>query len=117
MVAQALGIVLTPAPCPSMYEIRQLDIPGSFMELYTRQGRPSEPRQFVEERFEACEDLARGVSGLCVTLAIKDELGPDEVLARCHAGLLLTPQTLSASEAAWVIHRTAELLEWERPTL
>lgn len=100
-----------------MYEFRQLDIPASFMDLYTRHGRPVEPRPFVEHRFEACEDLASSVSGFCLSLAIKDELGSDEVLARCHAGLLLTPQTLSAREAAWVVRRTAELLEWDQPAI
>src|SRR5882757_787953 len=46
----------------SMYEIRQLDIPASFMELYSRNGRAPESREFVEARFDTCDELAHGVS-------------------------------------------------------
>jgi len=41
-----------------MYEIRQLEIPASFMELYSRNGRVLESREFVESRFEVCDDLS-----------------------------------------------------------
>ena len=83
-----------------MYEIRQLEIPASFMELYCRNGRVQESREFVETRFEACDDLARSVSEFCTTLALKDDLHQDTVLRRCHAGLLLTPDSVSSREAA-----------------
>ena len=100
-----------------MYEIRQLEMPASFMELYSRNGRVLESREFVETRFEACDDLARGVSEFCMTLAFKDDLREDTVLQRRHAGLLLTPDSVSPREAVWVTCRTAELLQWDQPTL
>ncbi|MEO7150759.1 MAG: hypothetical protein ABIX46_03455 [Burkholderiaceae bacterium] len=100
-----------------MYEMRQLEIPPSFMALYTRHGRPSAAREVVEARYEACEDLAHGVAGFCSTQAADDDGGRSAILLRCHAGLLLTPQTLSAAEAGWVTGRTAELLEWDTPPL
>ena len=100
-----------------MYEIRQLEIPPSFMALYTRHGRPSAPREVVEARYEACEDLAQGVAGFCSTQAAIDDGDRASILRRCHAGLLQTPQTLSAAEAGWVVGRTAELLEWQPPAL
>lgn len=100
-----------------MYEIRQLEIPASFMELYSRNGRVLESREFVETRFEACDDLARSVSEFCMTLAFKDDLREEMVLQRCHAGLLLTPDSVSPREAAWVTCRAAELLQWEQPAL
>jgi len=101
----------------AMYEIRQLDIPASFMELYSRNGRALESREFVETRFEICDELAHGVSEFCRTLAFKDDLSEEAVLQRCHAGLLQTPDTVSPKEAAWVTHRVAELLQWDQPTL
>ena len=100
-----------------MYEIRQLEIPHSFMELYSRNGRVLESREFVETRFEACDDLARSVSEFCMTLAFKDDLREEMVLQRCHAGLLQTPESVSSREAAWVACRVAELLQWEQPAL
>ncbi len=100
-----------------MYEIRQLEIPPSFMALYTRHGRPSAAREVVEARYEACEDLAHGVAGFCSTQAAGDEFGRAAILLRCHAGLLQTPQTLSAAESGWVVGRCAELLEWDLPVL
>ena len=100
-----------------MYEIRQLEVPSAFIELYTRAGRLLESREFIEQRFETCDDLAQGVSDFCLTLAFKDGLDEATVLRRCHAGLLQTPETLSPREAAWVIGRAAELLVWDSPAL
>ena len=100
-----------------MYEIRQLEVPASFMELYSRNGRALESREFVERRFEACDDLARGVSEFCMTLAFKDNLGEETVLQRCYAALLRTPDSVSPREAEWVTYRAAELLQWGHPTL
>jgi hypothetical protein len=100
-----------------MYEIRQLEIPASFMELYSRNGRILESREFVETRFEACDDLARSVSEFCMTLAFKDDLREEAVLQRCHAGLLQTPEAVSSREATWVVCRAAELLQWDQPVL
>jgi hypothetical protein len=100
-----------------MYEIRQLDISASFMELYCRNGRATESREFIEARFEACDDLAHGVADFCMTLAFKDDMSEAAVLQRCHAGLLQTPESVSPQEAAWVTCRAAELLQWDQPLL
>jgi len=100
-----------------MYEIRQLEIPASFMEHYSRNGRALASREFVETRFEACDDLARSVSEFCMTLAFKDDLREETVLQRCHAGPLLTPDSVSSREAAWATCWAAELLQWDQPTL
>ena len=100
-----------------MYEIRQLEIPTSFIELYSRNGCVLESREFVETRFEACDDLARSVSEFCMTLSFKDDLTEEVALQRCHDGLLQTPQAVSTGEAAWVTCRAAELLQWDQPAL
>lgn len=99
------------------YEIRQLEIPASFVELYCVNGRPVRPRAFVEARYEACDDLAQGITEFCMTLAFKDDLDEATVLQRCHAGLLQTPDSVSVAEAAWVTRRAAELLQWDQPDL
>ena len=100
-----------------MYEIRQLEVPALFMALYSRNGRAFESREFVETRFEACDDLARSVSEFCTTLAFKDDLDEETVLRRCHAGLLQTPESVSGKEAGWVTCWAAELLQWDQPAL
>ena len=100
-----------------MYEIRQLDVPESFLALYSRNGRAFESREFVETRFEVCDDLARSVSEFCMTLAFKDDLDEQTVLQRCHAGLLQTPESVSGKEAGWVTCRAAGLLQWDQPAL
>ena len=100
-----------------MYEIRQLEVPASFIALYSRNERIFESREFVETRFEACDDLARSVSEFCMTLAFKDDLDEETVLQRCHAGLLQTPEAVWGKEAGWVTCRAAELLQWDQPAL
>jgi hypothetical protein len=39
-------------------------------------------------------------------------LSQDLVLQRMHAGLSAAASSLSAQEAAWVVHRIAELAGW-----
>lgn len=110
-------LVHSPDMEPDAYEIRQLEIPPSFADLYAVNGRPVRPREFVEARFEACDDLAQGITEFCMTLAFKDDLDEATVLQRCHAGLLQTPDAVSPAEAVWVTRRAAELLQWDQPAL
>lgn len=84
------------------------------MALYCKNGRPFQAREFIESRYEACEDLAHQVSGFCSTTQFKDDLSEEEVLRRCHAGLMALPDAVPA-EAAWVVCRAAELLDWAMP--
>ncbi len=99
-----------------MYEHNQIEVPPAFMALYCRNGRPFEARAVIETRYDICEDLAHGVAGWCKDLSFKDDLPEEAVLQRCHAGLLATPDTLSAAEAGWVVARAAELLQWPIPS-
>lgn len=98
-----------------MYEHNQIEIPAAFMAIYCRHGRPFEARQVVESRYEICEEIAVQVAAFCKDLQYKDDLPESQVLQRCHAGLLATPGTVSEREAAWVMGRCAELLEWALP--
>ena len=97
-----------------MYEHNQVEVPPSFMALHCRNGRPLESRQFIESRFEACDDLAHQLASFCTEVHARENLSAQEVLMRCHAGLVSLPDT-TAAEAGWVIGRTAELLEWALP--
>jgi hypothetical protein len=98
-----------------MYEINQTEVPAAFMDIYCRHGRPLETLAMIGSRHEACEELSHQVSTFCTSLQAKDELSEAEVLARCYAGLLASPETVSEPEARWVIGRVAELLEWPNP--
>jgi hypothetical protein len=97
-----------------MDEQNQIVIPASFMAIYSRNGRPIETRRTIEERYDFCEDLAIQTSEVCQTLAFKEDLGEDEVLTRCRAGIV-EGDVASPAEADWVIRRTAELLSWTLP--
>jgi hypothetical protein len=98
-----------------MYEINQTEVPDAFMAIYCRHGRPLESLATIELRHDACEELSHQVSTFCTSLQAKDELPEAEVLGRCYAGLLASPETVNESEAQWVIGRVAELLEWPTP--
>jgi hypothetical protein len=99
-----------------MDEQYQIEIPQSFMAIYSRNGRPNEARKTIEERYDLCEDLAIQTGDVCHTLQFKDDLSEREVLRRCleslRASAVVTP-----AEADWVICRVAELLQWARPDL
>ena len=97
-----------------MDEQYQIEIPQSFIALYSRNGRPNAPRRTIEERYDLCEDVATQTAEVCQTLQFKDDLSEDEVLRRCHASLV-DGDAVTPPEAAWVVVRTAELLGWRRP--
>ena len=92
----------------------QIEIPQSFIALYVKpgQGRPNAGHAVVLERYEQCEDLASTLTEHASVLAFKENLSGQEVLRRCHQGLLADGSYLTVPESAWVIRRLAELLEW-----
>ncbi len=102
-------------PSRAMYEINQTEVPAAFMDIYCRHGRPLESLAMICSRHEACEELSYQVSSFCTSLQARDEVSEAEVLGRCYAGLLASPETVSEPEARWVIGRVAELLEWPTP--
>ena len=106
---------MTVSTLARMYEHNQIEVPPSFMALYCRHGRPIADRATIEGRYEQCEDLAHQVATFCKDLQFKSDLPEAQVLERCHAGLLATPDTLNPGEAGWTVVRAAELLEWPLP--
>lgn len=102
-----------------MSDDNQIEIPPSFMALYLDPGRhkPSAPRDVIAGRYELCDDLATMLTETAKTMLFSLGLSEDEVLQRCHRGLLGEGAVVSAPESEWVIRRLAELLEWDQPTL
>ena len=97
----------------------QIEPPQSFMAMYITPGRsrPNAPQEVVLARYEQCEDMATILAEQAQTIAFKENLAENEVLERCHHGLTAKSSDFSENEARWVIHRLAELLGWEPPTL
>jgi hypothetical protein len=100
-----------------MYDHNQLDVPGSFVALYLGPGglKPGTTRALVTARYELCEELAQHLHEYARAQHHDVGLGTDEVLRRCHQGLLAGPSGLNEAEATWVVRRLAELLEWVWP--
>ncbi len=97
-----------------MDEQYQIEIPQSFMALYVRNGRPIETRRHIEERYDLCEDMAVQTSDLCHALQFAKESSEADILGQCFVALR-DGGVVTEAEATWVIARTAELLQWQRP--
>jgi hypothetical protein len=97
----------------------QLPIPESFVAVFTPRGRsrPTESRAVIAERYDLCEDMAQMLTehahATLFALGITEQL----VLGRIHDGLRADGSVVAPGEAAWVVTRLAELLDWPRPDL
>ena len=95
----------------------QRSVPRAFTALYLTPGghRLREPRAFVAERHELCEDMAQMLTQPAQDKRFELGVSEDVVLQRMHQGLLADAALLSADEAQWVVCRLAELLDWPQP--
>lgn len=91
---------------------RQINIPASFLMLYTPAGhiRPTPPREWLEERHDLCEDLS-----LLLAEKVKDkvwQLGITEsdALVRIEQGLTALDLDMNDAERTWVMTRLREIL-------
>jgi len=102
-----------------MDEHSQILVPEAFLDLYRSPGRSrlALPREEIAARHELCEDLAQAMTEHARAMLFGAGLSEDEVLQRCHAGLRGGDAGLAEGEAAWVVHRLAELLDWPQPAL
>ncbi len=89
------------------------------MAMYVTRGgsSPNAPQELVLARYEQCEDMACMLTEHAQTLAFKENFTEQEVLERCRQGLLAEAADFSEREAAWVVHRLAELLGWTAPDI
>ena len=99
-------------------EASQVLIPESFVDLYRRAGslRLSAPKSEIADRYGLCEDLAQLLGGHARTMLFELGISEEDVLTRCHRGLLDHASGVNADEAIWVLRRLAELLEWPDPS-
>jgi hypothetical protein len=92
----------------------QIVVPRSFIEVYLLPGKvkPTEPRHVIAARYEFCEDLAQMLIDTAQSRLFDLGITEHDVLERMHRGLLTEDAPVTPAEAAWVIRRLAELLEW-----
>jgi hypothetical protein len=100
-------------------EDNQIVVPPAFVALYVPPGRirPTESREFIMQRHELCEDMACMLTETAQTQLWQLGITEALVLERVHRGLQGGTAGLIEAEAAWVVHRLAELLEWDDPDL
>jgi hypothetical protein len=97
----------------------QIVVPPAFIALYVPPGRikPTESREFILQRHELCEDMACMLTETAQTQLWQLGITEADVLERVHRGLRGGTAGLNGAEAAWVVHRLAELLAWDDPQL
>jgi hypothetical protein len=102
---------------PRMDDFNQIEVPPSFVALYTAPSghRLLEPMRTVRERYELCEDLAQMLVDQAGTVLFRTGRSEAEVLAQMGVALGQSGAELQPAEAGWVVTRLAELLGWEPP--
>ncbi len=101
-----------------MHDDNQIFVPPSFTALHAdARGRLQSTAQQVRERYEWCEDLACQLVEQAQRLYHVQVPSEAEILRRIHAGLNAPGAGTSPAEAAWVVQRLAELLQWPCPGL
>jgi hypothetical protein len=100
-----------------MPNMNQVEIPQSFMALFVTAGRlkPDASLEVVVNRYEICEDMACMLTEHAQTILSNLCLTEDDVLIRCHEGLLSGDAAFTEQESGWIICRLAELLSWTIP--
>lgn len=98
--------------------MNQIEIPPSFMALFVTAGR-LKPNASLEViivgRYELCEDMACMLAEHAQTIFSNLSPTKNDILLRCHEGLMAGAAALTEQESDWVICRLAELLAWAPP--
>jgi hypothetical protein len=99
-----------------MNDPSQIEIPKSFIDLFMRAGsvKPTQSHSVVAARYEMCEDMAQMLVDPARTRLIELGVTEQDVLERMHRGLVVAESAFGADEAAWIVRRLAELLDWPR---
>lgn len=84
------------------------------MALFMTPGRykPDASHAVVSARYELCEDMAHMLTETAQNMQFNLGVTEEDVLLRCLQGLQSEASVVSATEAQWVVHRLAELLNW-----
>lgn len=97
-----------------MSDDHQIEVPPSFIALYTDQRRRlNVPLSVLRERYELCEDLSQQLVDHARTTHFIHGISEDEVLLRMQRGLMSPQPMVQEAEAVWVMRRLAELLGWD----
>ena len=93
----------------------QIVVPPSFIALFIAPGRsrPDASRETITARYEFCEDLATMLTEPAAEKLWQLGVTEADVLERIQRGLLGDDTAVTPPEAAWVMRRLAELLNWE----
>jgi hypothetical protein len=100
-----------------MDDYNQIEVPSSFVALFTSPTgyRLMEPMTIVRQRYELCEDLAQVLTEQASTTLFKAGGTESEVLEKIRFALTAAESPIQPAEAAWVVRRLAELLDWDVP--
>lgn len=100
-----------------MFDSPDFHIPPSFLALYTtpHRSRLTVDRDTLLQRYELCEDLSQMLTTTAGEMQWSLGITEDDVLERCHLGLLGDAAVVSEAEAQWVVSRLAELQGWPLP--
>jgi hypothetical protein len=100
-----------------MDDPNQIEVPPSFVALFTSPSgqRLTQPMRTVRERYELCEDLAQMLADQAATALFKSGGSEREVLQGMRAALSETDSPVQPMEAAWIVTRLAEILDWQAP--
>lgn len=100
-----------------MDDSNQIDVPPSFTALFASPSgyRLTEPMAVVRERYELCEDLAQTLTERAGATLFTSGRPEREVLEQIQLALSAAESPVQPAEAAWVVTRLAELLDWKMP--
>lgn len=106
-----------PARYQRTREGSQEQVPDAFIALYRPQGRgkPTRLQAEIAERHDWCENMAQALSETARTQRWDLGITEEDTLRRLHAGLQQPAAAVDGLEAAWVLQRVAELLDWPQP--
>ena len=80
-----------------------------------RDQRPNAARDFVTGRYQLCQAMVHQMLEPARTLHFEQNIREDHVLLQCYQHLLDGVSDLSQREAAWVVRRMADALDWDCP--
>lgn len=100
-----------------MEDPNQIEVPPSFTALFASPSghRLLQPMSVVRERYELCEDLAQMLTEQAPVAMFKSGRSQREVLQQMRSALTGPESVVEPVEAAWVVTRLAELLDWDAP--
>lgn len=69
----------------------------------------------MRQRYQLCEDLAQALTERAATARFKSGEAECEVLEKIRCALTTAESHVQPPEAAWIVRRLAELLDWKLP--